>query len=481
MDATGHGKVVLAAIIVHGKVGLLDYACRDLVEEHFDDRTQRTLFRLMRMYADDTRGLLPRRALEDVLRSKPPGTYLQYTEYYDMLARLRPTVSDFRFSVRQLRELKQERATAEALSQAMEILRNGATVGKQEVRGHAAARHHALMAFADIERDAAVSASPEGDLRDDVMKVGEAYAKARESRLSGHSAGISTGIEKFDDVISGGYGNGELILAAGFSSAGKSQLVAHQAWHTSVKQGRHVVLCASETTKANMEVRIIARHSREPQFGLQGGLNSRDIRAGTLRGDEYQAFQAVLADWRSGQYGRCHILQLPKGATLSTVESRLAAVSRKFTPDLLLIDYLALLRPERAGRERRDDLATLLQDAKQLAVTFGDGRGIPLLSPWQVSREGNKEVRTRGYYTMRDLAETAEAERSPDIIFSLLEPEQDDTRGRKVPLKLSVMKNREAERFVSLNLLADFANSHFTLADSAGGESLLAPLLEDEL
>jgi hypothetical protein len=230
-----------------------------------------------------------------------------------------------------------------------------------------------------------------------------------------------------------------------------------------------------------MQVRIIGRHSRLPQFGLQAGLNTRDIRAGTLDGEQYKAFRAVLADYgSSADSGKCYIVQMPRGATMGAVESRLAAISRQFMPDLVIIDYLALLRPERGGRERRDDLTLLLQDAKQLAVGFDEGRGVPVLTPWQVSRTGRKEVVQRGYYTYNDLAETAEAERSPDIIFSLLDPEQDSTRGRKVPIRLDVMKNRENERFVHMDLLADFANSYFALADSADGESLLAPLMEDE-
>jgi replicative DNA helicase len=299
--------------------------------------------------------------------------------------------------------------------------------------------------------------------------------------VSGQAAGIGTGIERLDEALSGGMANGEFVMVAGFSSAGKSQWCAHQAWHASIMQGKNVVLFSSETTRANMQVRIIGRHSRLPKFGMPSGLNTRDLRAGTLDGEQYKAFQAVLADYESSAYsGRCYIVQMPRGATMGAVESRLAAISRQFMPDLVIIDYLALLRPERHGRERRDDLTLLLQDAKQLAVSFADGRGVPLVTPWQVSREGRKEVHNRGYYTFTDLAETAEAERSPDIIFSLLDPEQDSSRGRKVPLRLDVMKNRENERFVRMDLLADFANSYFAPADSADGESLLSPLMEEE-
>lgn len=472
--------MVLGAIIGTGDVRLLDYAARFLAAEHFEDRTQRVLFALAREYADQTRGMLPRHALADVLRGKPAGTALQYTEYYDMLAATHPSASDFRHSVAQLRELRQDRLTGEALSQAMEILRNGAMEDGKELRGHAAARRHAMSAFAAIDREASAAESPEGDIHRETGKVHEEYARVRERRLAGASAGIATGIPKLDEALSGGLGNGEFALIAGSSSCGKSQWCAHHAWHASVVQGRNVVLFASETTRANMQVRILGRHSRLEKFGLQAGLNTRDIRAGTLAGEEYQAFRAVLDDFGSGQYGKCYIIQLPRGSTMSVVESRLAAVSRKFTPDLAIIDYLALLRPERQGRERRDDLTLLLQDAKQLAVTYGEGRGLPVVSPWQISRTGRKEAISRGHYSMSDLAETAEAERTPDIIISLLDPEQDDTRGRKVPLKLDVMKNRENARFVHMDLLADFANSYFALADSSAGEALLGALMDGE-
>jgi len=480
VDATEHGKVVLGTIFGQGDVRLLDYAGRHLTMDHFEDRTQRSLFDLAQKYADQTRGMLPRQALTDLLRNFPAGTSLKYTEYFDLLVALKPSASDFKHSVLQLRELRQEKATGEALLQAMEILRNGAMDGAKELRGHTDARRYALSAFAVIEREAAATTSPEGDIRREVRQVHDQFAKARERRLSGATSGIATGIPRLDEALSGGVGNGEFVLIAGFSSAGKSQWCAHQAWHASVMQGRNVVLFATETTRANMGVRILGRHSRLEKFGLRAGLNTKDIRAGTLSGEEYQAFRAVLGDFGSGDYGRCYIVQLPKGSTMGTVEARMAAISRQFTPDLVIMDYLALLRPERASQKRQDDLAMLLQDAKQFAVTFADGRGIPFISPWQVSREGRKEVRTRGYYTMSDLAETAEAERSPDIIVTLLEPETDDTRGRKVPLRLDVLKNRENERFVRMDLLADFANSHFVLADSAGGESLLGSLMDGE-
>jgi replicative DNA helicase len=477
VDAGEHGKTVLAVILGAGGVKALDYAARHVSDGHFEDRVQKALFVLAQRYADQTRGTLPRHALEDLLRERPPGTALLYLEYYDLLTGLHPSASDFKHSVAMLRELHSEKETAEALAQGMEILRAGAKDERgNDLRGAGDARAHVQAAFADIERENSAGQAPEGDTRTEMARVRETYARARELRLSGRSAGVSTGIAPLDEVLSGGLSPGELALLVGFTSAGKSQFMAHLAWHTSAVLGRNVVLFASETTRANMLVRILGRHSKLPKFGLPGGLNTRDIRAGTLSAEEYAAFREVTEDFARSP-GQPYIVQVPRGFTVSWLEARLNAVSRQFMPDLCLIDYLGLARPERTRKDRREELGLILQDAKQLAVTFGDGHGVPIASPWQISREGRRAVRERGGYVLSDLSETAEAANTPDVILSVLEPENDDTRGRAVPLKFDVLKNRENERYVRLELQADFACSYFQLRDSAG---LSNPLLAEE-
>ncbi len=458
-------------------VKALDYASRHIGEEHFEDRVQKGLFILAVRYADQTRGALPRHVLEDLLRDRPPGTALLFTEYYDLLAALRPTVPDLRHSVAMLRELRLDSATGDALAQAKEILTQGAKDERgNELRGHADARAHVLAALADIEREAAASTNPEGDSRRAMARVRETYARARELRLSGRSSAVATGIPRLDEALSGGLANGEFAIVFGWTSCGKSQLMSHLAWHAAVEQGKNVVLFASETTGDNMLIRILGRHSRKTEFGLRAGLNTRDIRAGALSADEYAAFRAVTEDYARIP-GPVYIVQVPRGFTVSWIESKLTAISRQFMPDLCIIDYLGLARPERARKDLREELGLILKDTGQLAVTFGDGRGIPIISPWQVSREGRRGARERSGYTLADLSETAEAANTPDIICSLLEPETDDTRGRNVPVKLEVLKNREAERYVKVDLMADFANSYFAVrADS----EMSNPLLDEE-
>jgi replicative DNA helicase len=459
-DAIDHGRVVIGAILA-GRGDLLSAAQRHLTPAHFTDSVQAALFGFCERYADQAGGVLPRAALADILRSQAPGTVLKYEEYYDLLTAAKPSDDQFTWSVQQLRELYADRRTGETVTRSMAILTQGVTEGKRELRGHADARAFLLSGLADIERELDAASAPEGDMRAEGREIAEDFLSRAEQHAAGSS--VSTGIPALDLMLGGGYQRGELILVAGWTSAGKSKWCAQTAWHAVTQQRKNVVIFTSEVLRSQVRFSILARHSRLEQFGLKDGINTRDMKAGTLR-DKMQ-FKDVLRDFAGNQeYGRCYVAQVPRGATIGTLESRLARLARDWTADLVIVDYLALLKPEARHRDLREALVEIIKEAKQVAVTYRDGLGVPLLSPWQVSRGARDEAAKHGY-TLSSLSETAEASNTSDVIVSLLDPDSDDSRGRNVPLKLSVLKNRDGERGGEpLELAADYATSYFAPA-----------------
>jgi replicative DNA helicase len=459
-DAVDHGRAVLGAILA-GRGDLLARAQRHLRPDHFTDSVQAALFGFCERYADQAGGVLPKSALADILRSAAPGTVLKYEEYYDLLTVVSPSDDQFTWSVQQLRELYADRRTGETVTRSMAILTQGVTEGKRELRGHADARAFLLSGLADIERELDAASAPEGDMRAEGREIKDDYVRREAQRAAGTA--VSTGIPALDLMLGGGHQRGELNLVAGYVSAGKSKLCAFAA-HAAVTSGRNVVIFTSETLRSQVRFSIMACHSRMEQFGLKDGINTRDMKAGTL--PDKNAFARVLHDWStSPAYGRCYIAQVPRGATIGTLESRLARLARDWTADLVIVDYLALLRPEVRHRDLRESLVEILQEAKQVATTYRDGLGVPLLSPWQIKRDARDEASKRGGYTLSALSETAEASNTADVIVSLLEPDSDDSRGRNVPLKLSVLKNRDGERGGEpLELTADYATAYFAPA-----------------
>lgn len=485
MDSAGHARVVLSCIIANPSQGtrLLDKASQRVSDEHFTEPSHRVLFTLLRRYADQARGILPRSALDDFLRGQEPGRVTLYLTLYDTLAAGSHTPSEFMHSLAQLGDLDAERRTGEALAQGMQILRSGARGPRgEELRGHADARMHVLSAFSEVERRASAD-SPEGDARRESRDVLAAYARAHDHRVNGTLPGVSTGMPQLDARLGGGLYRGQLALIAAWTSVGKTAACVNLAWNASVVQGKSFVYFTSETLREEVRMRLVTRHSLLPQFGLaagpEPGINSRDIRAGSLTPEKFTRLRQVLADWESNPaYGRSYIVQVPRGATLSVLEARLAAISRQFTPDLVIIDYLALLRPERNRKDRREDLSGILMDAKEAARSFGDGLGIPVVSPWQVSREGWKAAKEAKQFNLAALAESAEAANSADIVLTLLDLDSgDDSRGRRVPLQLDVLKNRAGEHGRSMRLTADYATCCFTPEETGDTEKAMASIL----
>ena len=99
------------------------------------------------------------------------------------------------------------------------------------------------------------------------------------------------------------------------------------------------------------------------------------------------------------------------------------------------------------------------------ATTFNDGIGVPVVSPWQVSRAAQLEAERVGYYTLASLAETAEATNSSDVVISML---AQDTTDRYGTAKGQILKNRDGEKGDPVPLQVDFATSCFVDASLVG-------------
>jgi len=213
-------------------------------------------------------------------------------------------------------------------------------------------------------------------------------------------------------------------------------------------------------------------------FELEKGINSRNLKRGRgyLTPEEEAKFPDIVNDYTSNpNYGKLVIVQVPRGATISTCEGKLMRYQREFQVDLAVIDYLALLKPDRRFSSRREELAATIQEAKQMATTFDDGRGIPVISPWQTSRDSWKEAQTVGYYNSSALAETAEATSSSDVVITILEPKENESRYAE--LKAQVVKHRDGEKSLGIDLVVDYATSSFKSGSNVSATNGINDLL----
>lgn len=468
MDAAGHGKIVLSAILPNRR-DLLEKATGRLVPDHFVDKTQRTIFTMLERYADKTDGsVMPEKFLEDHLRDKvESGQTHILVETYKLYGERDVPDDEFLWSLDQLRDLASEKETVEALTNAMEIVKEGKeTSGGVLLKGHTDARGYLLESFVDIDRELNHQESPEGDMMEEESDMLQDYLERKDARLSGTSRGIEFGIPTLDNHVQG-LQRGDLCLIAGYSSDGKTTLVTQLAWHAAVMQGKNVVFFTTETLRPQVRRKLIARHSTLPLFDNPEGLNTRDLRGGTLKASEEKMLKKVVNDFTSNpEYGRIYIAQVPRGATITSLEQRLIRISRNMRVDLVIMDYLGLLASEYRRQNVREELKQIIIEAKQVATTFNDGQGVPFVSPWQVSREARQKAESLGMYTSAGLSETAEATNSSDVLVSLLAPT--DNTNRRAEIMMQVMKNRDGETASGLLVEVDYATATFI---ARGGSS----------
>lgn len=466
--------------VLPGRADLLETAMRRLRSRHFSGKVVPEMFALLGRYLDMTGEVMTRHALQGFLDSQRAqvGTVAMYLETYDYAVSLEVSDGEFSWAVEQLRDLASDQMTGEALAGAYEILTRGMEGKDGRAVGANAAWQFLLERKAMIDAELNQAEAPEGDVRAESSDIIRRYMTVVERRRrEGGRPGVSLSVDRLDDLLGGGLQNGELGLVVGFSSSGKTSLCVSAAWNACVMQGKNVVVFTSETLRHQVINKLIARHSRHPQYEMElpDGLDSARIRSGSLSGPEIAQFQEVLSDFTGNErYGKCYVAQVPFGATIGTVGSRLARIGHLFEVHLCIIDYVQLLHPDRKRDATHEETAQMVKDTKAIAATYGGGTGVPLLSPWQVNRTGRDRALKEGSYSGIDLAGSAEAFNTPDVVLTLLEPPKIENP-RAAPVKAELLKNRDGPRGQMIQLKIDYATSYFRCEDqgsSAPGEMI---------
>jgi replicative DNA helicase len=453
---TDHSELVLGGILSasNPRRDLLAQAIVQLTGDHFVQDIQKNIFALLVRYYDRTGDVMPERIFTKALEDNQIETakVIAYSETFKALEALSVSQSEFKWGLSALKEDLAKRLTGLAIAESMEILERGYEVGKDFLKGHDDARKYLSSKVAEIERKGNAESSPEGNILLESDAILQDYVTRRDTDVA---RGIHTGVRSIDQAT-GGLQRGELVMVCAYAGQGKSMLSTQAAWSAAFEQGKNVFFATSETVRSQVTRRLLARHSRLSMFGKPEGINSADLKRGTLTAADEKILKDVLDDWRNNpEYGKLDVVQVPRGATLTYVETRLREFGRQHGCDLCIVDYLALLKPESKRGNEREEFNEILRDAKGMATSFNDGEGVPLVSPWQMSREAFKQAVRDRQYSLASLADTAEAERSADVIMALIRDEENMNE-----MRLQFLKTRDDQLPVIREVEIDFRSTY---------------------
>jgi len=194
--------------------------------------------------------------------------------------------------------------------------------------------------------------------------------------------GILTGYSYLDNVTDG-LRPGELILIGGESGAGKSMLLmnmALQCWIQgntidmidNFKPGNSILYFSLEMPFKPCLNRVLSRLSGNP---------SKKIRNATLNGDEAIKLKKALK-FISNYPCQFEIVDIPRGATMESMEVIFEEAKAYYDPKIVVIDYLGLMDYEGADMEDWLKLGKIAEKIHEFARVHG----LIVLSAIQLNR-----------------------------------------------------------------------------------------------
>lgn len=460
-DKLSYAEVTLAGVFP-AEIERLHVLTRTIAVEHFPPELQ-PFYRLLLTYFTLTGGvpapkewreLLTRNGVEPAVREGLEGIYKR------LFTAEKVSDHGWKFAIEAMKIDRQTELFIEAQTETMRILTEGMSddrgdrqYGYKSAYAFLAQRMGAIDALA-----ATIDSLPEGNVMEEGERLWSDYQDRKTSKVH---LGVQTGLETLDNVTFGAQ-PGEFWLLAAYAGHGKSQTLTNIAYQA-VMDGQNVVYITLETLRDQVSRRFITRHTSNPKFGAHEGLQYNDIKSGHLIPEDEELLKRVLADIKSEDYGRFEVVWLPRGTNVNQIKMKLDILESLFRIDLVIVDYAGLMGAGRRVERRQEGLVEILQGLKGMATGHARGRGVPVLSAYQTSRQKLDDARSSGGYTLDSLAETAEAERSADLVLTLLRQHDEDTE-----LHAQILKYRDGQK-AEFYLETDFSRSFLT--DRSGGVS----------
>lgn len=250
-------------------------------------------------------------------------------------------------------------------------------------------------------------------VKDLVMEAIEHIERCYENRDG--VTGMSTGFAGLD-AMTRGLQNGDMIVIAGRPSMGKTSLAMNIAEHVAIEGNKPVGVFSLEMSRMQLVQRMVCSRARvNMQKVLDGFLSERDFPSLTAAASKLAGAPLFIDDSSA-----LPILEL---------RARARRMKSRFHVELILIDYLQLLRSasKRAQENRQVEISEISSGVKGLAKELG----IPIIVCAQLNRQ--PEARTGGKPRLSDLRESGSIEQDADLVGLLVRPEvyEDDEDERQ--------------------------------------------------
>ncbi len=214
--------------------------------------------------------------------------------------------------------------------------------------------------------------------------------------------GVPTGLRDLDDRL-GGLHQSDLIIIAGRPSMGKTALATNIAFNAASKlqdskKKSTVAFFSLEMSSEQLSTRILSEQSR---------IKSNDIRRGKISEEQFDKFIETSKN----------ISELPlfidetPAISVAALSNRARRIKRIYGLDLIVVDYIQLMRAVKTKDGRVQEISEITQGLKALAKELA----VPVLALSQLSRA--VEQRDDKKPLLSDLRESGSIEQDADVVM----------------------------------------------------------------
>ena len=246
-----------------------------------------------------------------------------------------------------------------------------------------------------------------GSFSNSLIKFDEAMRQTIEMASNAYKndegiVGVPTGLTDLDDRL-GGLHKSDLIIIAGRPSMGKTALATNIAFNAAKKlqddgKKSSIAFFSLEMSSEQLSTRILAEQSR---------IKSNDIRRGRISEEQFDKFIETSKD----------ISELPlyidetPAISIAALSNRARRIKRLYGLDMVVIDYIQLMRASNFKDGRVQEISEITQGLKALAKELS----VPVVALSQLSRA--VEARDDKKPQLADLRESGSIEQDADVVM----------------------------------------------------------------
>ncbi len=256
-------------------------------------------------------------------------------------------------------------------------------------------------------------------------------AKMADPETRGDYIGIPSGIGALDKMITG-LNKSDLIILGARPGMGKTSFALNIVRNVAINAGKTVCFFSLEMSRDQLAQRMLSS---------EAGIKSEKLRTGELDDDEWTRLA------QAGENLSKANIYFDETSTITVPEMKAKLRRMKPAPDLVVIDYLGLMKSARNIENRVQEVSEITRNLKIMAKELK----VPVIACAQLSR--GTEAKGKSHKpALSDLRDSGSIEQDADIVLFLYretyyDNEKTDSEDRGDPNKAEciVAKNRHGE------------------------------------